>query len=546
MARRLTYAGALVVATLLVSGASGSPGQTPKRGGTVVIAVGSEPPCLNAFVGMLCQASGFTLDLFLWQVLEGAFEVDPSLEPRPNLVSRATVARNPFTVTYHIRPEARWSDGVPVSAADFAFTFRTLVDPKVDHVLRSAYEQIRRIQVVDAKTLRVVFRRQYATWQDLFFAVLPRHALARADFPNVWRDSIDDPRTRRPIGSGPFLVQSFERGRQLTLVRNPRYWGGRTAYLDRIVYRFTPPGDQATQIEALRAGQVDVIYPQVQDPVELSSLRSAPGLESDSAPVLRYEQLSLNLRPTGHPALRDKRIRRALAFGIDRVALVRQLLHPIAPGMRPLDSFVFMTNSRHYEPNWAGYRRRPAEARRLLEAAGCRTGDDGVYVCAGRRLSLRLATTAGNVLRERTVRAMHGQLRTIGVEIVPIYSPGGSFFGSVIPKGVFDLALYSLFAVPQAGITPDLVRCGDVLSNPTGYCSGKVTRDLVQAERSIDPMRRATLLNRADERLAADVPAIPLYQRPSFLAYSSSIRGVVENPSFDFFTWNSEDWWLER
>ena len=127
-----------------------------------------------------------------------------------------------------------------------------------------------------------------AAWRDLFSAVLPRHALAGEDFQDVWREDVDNPKTGRPIGSGPFLLQSFERGRQVTLVRNPCYWGPHRAYLDRLVFRFVPPGDQATHLQAIRNRSVDVIYPQVQEPVEPRPLRAEPDVAILSAPVLRF------------------------------------------------------------------------------------------------------------------------------------------------------------------------------------------------------------------------------------------------------------------
>ena len=83
----------------------------------------------------------------------------------------------------------------------------------------------------------MVLRSRLAEWRLLFDHVLPRHALAGKDLRKVWRNGIDNPKTGKPIGSGPFLVR-WEQGRQLTLVRNPRYWGPHVAYLDRIVLRF--------------------------------------------------------------------------------------------------------------------------------------------------------------------------------------------------------------------------------------------------------------------------------------------------------------------
>ena len=106
---------------------------------------------------------------------------------------------------------------------------------------------------LDAKTVRVVLRSRFAGWRHLFWIVLPRHALAGQDLENVWTDRIDNPKTGKPIGSGPFLVERWERGRQLTLVRNPRYWGPHTAYLDRLVLRFGLVGcaEATTAVELL-------------------------------------------------------------------------------------------------------------------------------------------------------------------------------------------------------------------------------------------------------------------------------------------------------
>jgi oligopeptide transport system substrate-binding protein len=110
--------GAAVVAAFLAVGAGAATPKAPERGGTLVLA---RPPinCLNPF-----GSCDLVTRVVLSQVLEGAFEPGPDFTPRPYLVSRVDIGRNPFTLTYHIRSEARWSDGVPVSTADFRFTYR--------------------------------------------------------------------------------------------------------------------------------------------------------------------------------------------------------------------------------------------------------------------------------------------------------------------------------------------------------------------------------------------------------------------------------------
>jgi peptide/nickel transport system substrate-binding protein len=132
-----------------------------------------------------------------------------------------------------------------------------------------------------------------------------------------------------------------------------------------------------------------------------------------------FEHLDLRIGPGGHPALKNKLVRRALAFGIYRVALVRELYGDIDPTWGPLDSAVFLTQAPRYRQTGARIRYRPPQARRLLERAGCRLGGDGVYECAGERLSLRFVTTAGLTTRERVLSLVQQQLRQVGIEVEP-------------------------------------------------------------------------------------------------------------------------------
>ena len=108
-----------------------------------------------------------------------------------------------------------------------------------------------------------------------------------------------------------------------------------------------------------------------------------------------------------------------------------------------LNSAVYLTQSRYYEPNWSAYRYRPAEARRLLEQAGCRRGADGIFSCGGQRLSLRFVTTAGISSRAQALSLIQAQLRAAGVEVVPEFAAPGAFFGQILPQGAFDVALFS-------------------------------------------------------------------------------------------------------
>ncbi|HUP52870.1 MAG TPA: ABC transporter substrate-binding protein [Longimicrobiales bacterium] len=547
MARPLALAAAIAAAVLFVSGAGGSPAQTPKRGGTLVIGTrpASEPACLNAF---RCEL-GVTFGSFVGEVLPGAFEVLPNATFRSDLIAGADiVSRSPFTVVYRIRPEARWNDGVRVTASDFVFTDRMRRrHPRLGRGVDLHHTHVRTALAVDAKTVRVVLRAPHADWRYLFDIVLPRHALVGEDFERVWAGEIDNPKTRESIGSGPFLIGRWERGKQLTFVRSPRYWGPHPAYLQRIVFRFLPVED----IEpALRRGEIDMIDPA---PAILGASanefhrRPAPGIRALHGLCACYEHFTIRMGEGGHRALRSRLVRQAIAYGIDRAAIARETGRLSGAGtaaLQPADSAVHIPSSPYYRTNWQGFRYQTGRARRLLKQAGCRPGRDGVYICAGERLSLRFVAPAGIERRELTVRLAQAQLRQVGVEVRLVFGSPQTVLGQILPSGAFDLILFGWSVGASTAGWKDVFGCQGP-SNHMGYCDRLVTRDLVQATRVLDDTRRAGLLNGIDARLAKAVPMIPLYLPSSFWAFKATLRGVVPNGPGSF-AWNSEDWWLDR
>ena len=272
-----------------------------------------------------------------------------------------------------------------------------------------------------------------------------------------------------------------------------------------------------------------------------------PGITVLTTLGASFEQVAIRQGPGGYPALRKRLVRQALAYGIDRVEIARTigaLSGASAAARKPDDSFVYLPNSPYYQPNWERYRYRPALARRLLEQAGCRLGQDGIFSCAGTRLSLRFVTVAGVVARQRTVELATARLRRVGVEVKPVFAPVSALYSQILPSGDFDLALYGFGVGPSTRGPFDVFGCGGS-NNVMGYCDRLMTRDLVQVDRIVDDRRRVGLLNRIDMRLAKAVPSIPLFQGTGLFAFRATVRGVVANGVGDF-TWNAEDWWLAR
>jgi peptide/nickel transport system substrate-binding protein len=528
-------AAAIAASLLAVSGAGGTTAQTPNLGGTIVFAGVFEPACLNQLV-LRCTNSSQDVTFALEKVLLPAFDVDARFKYRPRLVTRVTVSHGPpVTLTYYIRPEARWSDGVPVTAADFLFTHaaRLALRSSLDPYARAALLHVRSVTAVDDKTVRVTLRSPFSGWQTLFPNVLPRHVLRGVDLSKIWLDHIDDPKTGAPIGSGPFLVESLERGHELTLIRNPRYWGPHLARVDRLVIRY----DVDDPVDPLLQGDLDIarIFPS-----EVPALRSEPDVRVTAPPSSGYEHFAFRLGSGGHPALRNPFVRRALAYSIDRAAILRALGRP---NRRALQSVVYLVQSPYHRANWARYRPRPALARSLFARAGCRRGADGIYSCGGRRLSLRFVTSAGFPTRQTVLATVQAQLRRVGVEVVATYVSNSAFVPRVLPSGRFDVALFGFQFDPNAAGVATIYGCGG-RDNYTGYCSRRVSRELARASRMLEGTAQARVLNDADRKIASDVPVLPLYQLAPPTAVRRSVKEFVQlpyNPLAD-----AENWWLDR
>jgi peptide/nickel transport system substrate-binding protein len=134
------------------------------------------------------------------------------------------------------------------------------------------------------------------------------------------------------------------------------------------------------------------------------------------------------------------------------------------------------------------------------------------------------------------------ELKSIGIDLVALPLPVGIFFGPSAVGGLnFDIVEFGSITSGDPGDWYDAWRCGGP-SNYTGYCSDKATALVRQGNSELDPAKRAADFEAADKVIAAAVPVLPLYQRPTVLAYRSEIAGMVDNPSGFGPVWNIEDW----
>ncbi|GAA4430246.1 peptide ABC transporter substrate-binding protein [Georgenia halophila] len=512
---------------------------TRLENGTVVVGLAQEPAIMNPWVSEGNLQATHSLSLM---VLYPLWRLTPDFEYEPLLLDgEPEVSEDPFTVTYRLKEEATWSDGVPITAEDIRFTLETCLNEDFAIAVRAGCQMVdmEASEIVDDKTFRMVFKEPYAPWRSLFSnaagSILPAHELEGEDFDEVWDDGIT-------VSSGPLKFESWNRGQQMTLTRNENFWGESQPGFERFVLRFIE--DSSVQVQALRGAEIDALSSQPQiDLVDQVEDLDGIDYEVTSGGVWEFFEFNHGVEGLGED---HAFVREAIAMGINREELVDVLIGPMNPEAEPLQSIIYVNDQPEYEPAFDQWSFDPEGARALLEENGCVTGDDGIYVCDGVRLSFDYAYTSGNELRELQFVIIQAYMKDIGIALSSQTQDPASFFGDLWPSGTDGAwELFNQAWLNTADPNPALeFWVCDGAMNFRSYCNEEVDRLIAASRTELDPQRRAALLNEADEIMADDLPALPLYQSPVFLAWARQIEGAQPNPTDWGHFWNVEEWGL--
>jgi peptide/nickel transport system substrate-binding protein len=450
-----------------------------------------------------------------------------------------------FCVKYNIHPDATWADGTPVTADDFAFTYETIMNDQLDITTREGYSQMTGYEVVDDKTFLAIFGDLYAPWQTLFAPVLPAHELEGQPFNTVWDELIT-------LGSGPFAMVEWVQDERILLERNENYWaseerasGAPLGDVQTINIVFLE--DSQTQIQALRGQEIDMFYPQPQVSL-VEEVDAIEGVEWEAGLGPVWEHVDFN---HSDPLLSQKFIRQAVAQGIDRDSIVEAVVRPIAADAEPLGNTIWMNGTAFYEDHFSQYPYDPVAAEARLTDNGCTKGSDGIYECDGQRVTFNWATTAGNEGRELTFALAQASLAEIGIEVNAAFAPASEVFADEFLYGdytVWQLFNFAWVGSPEPAGGNTIYYCeGDAPSgfgdiNVTRYCNDEMEQLVRETDTVVDPFERAALYNQADSIYLEDAATVPLYQKPTFFAWSSVISGPQDNSTQQGPFWNVGAW----
>jgi peptide/nickel transport system substrate-binding protein len=553
-------AAALAAATVLAACGGGTSSNTSatgavKTGGSITFALDED---VAGFNPLLSGDTEFVLAEIQDQVLPKVFIVQPDLKPALNteVVTSATVTKtSPQTIVYHINPKASWSDGVPISAADFIYEWQARSgNPKFKDVggkaflpaSTSGFNQVASVTGSgDGKTVTVVMAKPFGDWQALYSQntpLLPAHILKRVGFDTGLQTF--GPAVQ--VSGGPYKIQSYAKGEALVEVRNPHYWGP-PGKLSKITFRFILDDSQAPP--AVQNGEVNIVNPALASVAFNDAVRAIPNFTVAVDPGLEFQHLDFN---EANPYLAVAGIRHAIAYGTNRQQMITRIVSPLTTSIQPLGNRIFMPTQPQYQNTSGGYGAyNPAEARTLLRQAGMTMGPDGYFHPdsgpeKGQDFTLSISTTSGVPVRAQVEQLFQADMKSIGVKINIQNYDANTLFGTVGPKGEFDIIEFawvqSPFASDSQSIYCSYTNTGTCLDNWDHYADPTEDSLLSQALTTVAPAKSASLYNQADAQLWKDMATLPLFQQPDLFGWSATYGNLVPNTSNIGIPWNAQQW----
>jgi len=505
-------------------------------------------------------ATGFVLT----RVLLTPFLTKPdfTVVPDPDLMvgePTSTVTNGKQTIVYKVNPNAVWSDGDPIDAKDFKYSWEVQksTDPKkggcADNISTVGFEQIQSVVGSDNdKTVTVTMAKPFSDWKSLWGApsLYPAHIMDKGD-PKANCDTFSKgwpTKEGLPVSSGPWQItkDGVDVSKKImTLTPNPKWWGAEKPKLDRIIAQ-SIGSDPGVSVKALKNNEVNLIYPQPQLDLVNNIKDLEPNVTSKTNFGLSFEHLDFN---TTDFHLKQKPVRMAMAYALNRPDLVSKTVGQFDNRAQVDNNRLYVNNQPEYKDNSGGLydKQDIAKAKSLLEDAGYTLGSDGIYAKEGKRLSLEIMTTQKNPLRENTIDVITQQLKPAGIEIKKFLNEN-IFEGKEVPRslagGQFQIGLFAWVATPFVSSNQSIyqtpVDAQNFGQNYSRAGDPRVDAAFAKINASTDPAAVAASANEVDKYLWENMYTIPLYQKPTFIAYGSNYTNVEDNATSSGPLWNAE------
>lgn len=435
------------------------------------------------------------------------------------------ISKDGTVITWHLRKDAKWADGVPFTADDVVFSTNVVNNPANKEIGRDGWDLITKIDEPDKYTVVYHLKKPYAAFLPTFFGsaganpcILPKHLLGNLPDINT------APYNAKPVGIGPFKVTQWKRGESVELEANPLYFRGRPK-LQRITYKLIASRDTlATQMQT---GDVD-LWAQV-PPAYIKQMQSIQTLNTPVQTSFYYAHLDFNVQ---RPLLSDVRVREAVRYALDRKGMRDKIGHGygllqegvISPANPMADSAIPFIDQD------------VAKAKALLDDAGWKPAPDGIRTRNGVRLSLELPYYTGSPDVDQLVELVRSELKDVGIEIqTRKYTPALYFAlpqdGGIMYGGKWDMTTFKWGGNPNGDLA-NTYSCTQIPpngQNDSRYCNTQVTAWMKEFQGSYDPALHKMLDSKIQRQIVKDVPVIVLYVLQDGWAQNSDLRGFAPN-----------------
>jgi len=523
----------------------------PASGGTVIIGTPQEPGMMNTLL-----TSSSIEDAVVSLFGEGLVSVNEKGEYVPVLAKELpTVSEDGLVVTWKLLEGVKWSDGSDFTCDDVRFTMEGALSD-LSQVSASGYRDIESLDCPDPYTVVATFGEVYAPYLRLFSYTVPDTAGALEDM-ETWDMN------RNSIGTGPFILSEWVPGDHLTFTKNPYYREEGKPYLDSVIIKILPSREVGMQL--LGTGEINALWDLTEADFPQLEQMAADGVSFVSTVTGENELLSLNFgnndgsapadpSANPHPILYDLNVREALQYAIDKQTIVDTLLYgnvKAGNSAVPVGTFGCPQPVSEFSLE---------KANALLDEAGWVVGADGIREKDGVRMSLKIATTTGNQLREQTEQVLAEMLKAAGIELVIENVPSDVLFASwesdgMRDHGTYDIVMYTtgpstdpdshLYSSFHSSEIPTADNEGTG-SNFSRYINTDVDSWLDEAATITDTAARKDLYCKVIEQINKDLPRIYLYERLSIMGHRNEFHGLKISPTFVDFAWDAANWWMDQ
>ena len=484
------------------------------------------------------------------------------------------IADDGRSVVWKLKRNVKWADGKPFSAEDVFFTYKYITHPKSGATSKAAYERVKAVEVIDAFTVRVRFKSVNPAWAQPFVGVqgliLPKHIFA----PYMGSKTLEAPANRIAIGTGPYQVSEFNEediliiGEDIVSTvkiiyrKNERFREPEKPYFNTVILQ-GGGGDAVVAAQVMERGLADYAWNLQVDESTLKRMETGGLAKTLPLEGAWVERILFNFSDPNHetdqgeranpehrhPVLADRRIRQAIAIGIDRKAILALY------GRGGKSTNTILVSPTRYQSTQS-FQFDPQKSRKLLDATGwIDTDADGIRDKNGKRLSL-LFQTSLNPIRQQTQKIIKRNLGEIGVEIQLKAIDSSIFFGPVAGSTNTRRHFYAdlqEFAYsnksPDPGPYLERWTCAEAACLSNNWSTGNWARycnpvydalyDLSTTE--MDSEKRENLVVKMTDALIEDFAVIPLVHLIDFNGVSPTLFGLNLTP-WDVEVWNIKDW----